>query len=325
MFDAKSSSNVRSITVTNLATACENLRQLPPPSHLQPNYTYPPIHTANVYNRGDAGHLLTSASKKSSILVALTEFNNEIHVVLTRRTPTMRKHSGQVAFPGGKNEQGDVNDFNAAMRESFEEIKLPNLNIDPLTHLRKNKSVRYTVTGELCTILDFHIEASPPHYVTIQMSDGREKQTTTEKLTVSGINYIRDLERLVQPAFNPPLVVTPIIVTIDYDEIYSRLTPNEDECNAIFLAPLMMFLQSSRKHSICDLKHSSGLYRMHHFMVQDNHTIFDVWGMTADVCIYVASVVYKQRPNFAMNEVEDNQNIYPPSLLFSKQKNKSNL
>ena len=138
-------------------------------------------------------------------------------------------------------------------------------------------------------------------------------------------DYIRDLERLVQPAFNPPLVVTPIIVTIDYDEIYSRLTPNEDECNAIFLAPLMMFLQSSRKHSICDLKHSSGLYRMHHFMVQDNHTIFDVWGMTADVCIYVASVVYKQRPNFAMNEVEDNQNIYPPSLLFSKQKNKSNL
>lgn len=287
----------------------------------------------DVYNRGDAGRLLTLQSKKSSVLLALCEREGEIYVVLTRRASKMRKHAGQVAFPGGKNEDTDVNDYNCAIREAYEEMRFPSLNEAPLEHLSKGKQVRYVLTNEVVDVLDFHIEPTPPHYVTIRMPDGREKQTTTERLTVKGVEFVCEMERLAQPNFTPPMVVTPVVVKMDYEAVYSQLVPNEDECNAVFLAPLSMFLKESTEHSVFELKHKTGTYRMHHFNVKgdgggggdgrgdegdgeggDGGEVFDVWGMTADVIIRVASVVYQQRPQFSLNASEDH--LYPKSHDF---------
>ena len=303
-------------TTIDLNRTCKKLSQLPLPSHLSENYIYPPLHTSNVYNRGDAGSLLTIDSKKSSVLLALTENeeDSEIYVVLTRRNSKMRKHAGQVAFPGGKNDPEDNNDFNAAMREAYEEILLDNINQNPIHHLQKGQKVRYTKTNEIVEILDFHIEAKAPHYVTIKMQNGREKQTTTERLTTLNIKYICDLERLVQPAFAPPLMVTPVVVSIDYS-VVSTLIPNPDECNAVFLAPLSIFLEESNLHSYKDLNHPSGFYRMQHFDVNYNNEHFDVWGMTADICIRLARLVYGRRPNYAVGPTEDD--IYPRSKAFN--------
>jgi 8-oxo-dGTP pyrophosphatase MutT (NUDIX family) len=304
----------------NLFTACENLLKLPVPAHLRSNelYVYPPPHTLNVYNRGDAGPLLSMQSKRSSVLIALTENgdDDEIYVVLTQRTPRMRRHAGQVAFPGGKNEETDVNDYNAAMREAYEEVGVPYLNSnssDSMDKLSKGQILRYVPTGELTTILDSFVESSPPHYVTLRMADGREKQTTTERLSSVGVKYVCDLERLAQPAFTPPLVVTPVIVRMDY-AVFDTLVPNEEECNAVFLAPLSLFLVDSAKHSFKDIQNNETSYRMHHFDVDYEGETFDCWGMTADVLIRVASVVYNTRPSYSMNPSEDD--LYPPSRSF---------
>jgi 8-oxo-dGTP pyrophosphatase MutT (NUDIX family) len=46
-------------------------------------------------------------------------------VILTQRPDTMRKHAGQVAFPGGRVDADDANVVAAALREAQEEVALP--------------------------------------------------------------------------------------------------------------------------------------------------------------------------------------------------------
>jgi 8-oxo-dGTP pyrophosphatase MutT (NUDIX family) len=46
-------------------------------------------------------------------------------VILTQRPETMRRHPGQVAFPGGRIDPGDDGPVAAALREASEEIALP--------------------------------------------------------------------------------------------------------------------------------------------------------------------------------------------------------
>jgi 8-oxo-dGTP pyrophosphatase MutT (NUDIX family) len=46
-------------------------------------------------------------------------------VLLTRRTDTLRRHAGQVAFPGGRIDPEDESPVAAALREAHEEVALP--------------------------------------------------------------------------------------------------------------------------------------------------------------------------------------------------------
>jgi len=46
-------------------------------------------------------------------------------VLLTRRTDTLRRHAGQVAFPGGRIDPEDAGPVEAALREAHEEVALP--------------------------------------------------------------------------------------------------------------------------------------------------------------------------------------------------------
>jgi 8-oxo-dGTP pyrophosphatase MutT (NUDIX family) len=56
--------------------------------------------------------------------VPVVDDGDEAHVIFTQRTATLRKHSGQIAFPGGKIDGDEVSPEQAAMREADEEIGL---------------------------------------------------------------------------------------------------------------------------------------------------------------------------------------------------------
>lgn len=56
-------------------------------------------------------------------------------ILLTHRTPTMRSHSGQIAFPGGRIDPDDVNAVDAALREAWEETGLDRAAVTPVAVL----------------------------------------------------------------------------------------------------------------------------------------------------------------------------------------------
>ena len=62
--------------------------------------------------------------RAAAVLCGLVERRDGLHVVLTQRPDTMREHAGQIAFPGGKIDEGDDGPIAAALREAEEEIGL---------------------------------------------------------------------------------------------------------------------------------------------------------------------------------------------------------
>ena len=61
----------------------------------------------------------------AAVLVALYLDGGELHVVLTKRREDMRRHPGEISFPGGRAEDDDADLLATALRETDEEIGLP--------------------------------------------------------------------------------------------------------------------------------------------------------------------------------------------------------
>ena len=62
--------------------------------------------------------------KDAAVLVAVVDDGEDAKVILTQRTSTLRKHSGQIAFPGGAIDPEDGSPERAAIREAEEEVGL---------------------------------------------------------------------------------------------------------------------------------------------------------------------------------------------------------
>ncbi len=73
--------------------------------------------------------------KDAAVLVPVVDDGDEARVIFTKRTTTLRTHSGQVAFPGGAIDPEDVSVEAAAMREADEEIGLAPPFVEPIGRL----------------------------------------------------------------------------------------------------------------------------------------------------------------------------------------------
>ena len=60
----------------------------------------------------------------ASVLIPLSEHQGQLHVLLTRRASTLRKHAGEISFPGGRRDDADQDLLQTALRETWEEVAL---------------------------------------------------------------------------------------------------------------------------------------------------------------------------------------------------------
>jgi 8-oxo-dGTP pyrophosphatase MutT (NUDIX family) len=63
-------------------------------------------------------------ARRSAVLLPLFELNGEVTLVFIRRALTLRNHSGEIAFPGGRTDPTDLSPVMTALREAREEIGL---------------------------------------------------------------------------------------------------------------------------------------------------------------------------------------------------------
>lgn len=70
-----------------------------------------------------------TALSPAAVLVAITD-RTEPGLILTQRSAALRKHPGQIAFPGGRVDESDAGEIAAALREAEEEIALPREAVD---------------------------------------------------------------------------------------------------------------------------------------------------------------------------------------------------
>ncbi|XP_072013460.1 uncharacterized protein [Amphiura filiformis] len=62
---------------------------------------------------------------RAAVLIPLFFKNEELYVLLTVRSQHLSTHGGDVAFPGGKQDEADADIVKTALREAEEEIGLP--------------------------------------------------------------------------------------------------------------------------------------------------------------------------------------------------------
>lgn len=71
-------------------------------------------------------------ARPSAVLALIFSKQEELHVLLMRRTEDGRAHSGQISFPGGKQEQTDADLTATALREAQEEAGVLSGNVNIL-------------------------------------------------------------------------------------------------------------------------------------------------------------------------------------------------
>ena len=80
---------------------------------------------------------LDAQPRPAAVLIPFLEMENGWHVLFIRRTVISHdRHSGQVAFPGGRCDPSDLDAENAAIRETQEEVGINPSDIHILGQLR---------------------------------------------------------------------------------------------------------------------------------------------------------------------------------------------
>jgi 8-oxo-dGTP pyrophosphatase MutT (NUDIX family) len=93
--------------------------------------------------------------RPAAVLVPVIETSGIAQLILTKRASHLRHHPGQIAFPGGKLDEGDADATAAALREAHEEIGLAPANVEPIATLPPHETVTgFSITPVLARVRD---------------------------------------------------------------------------------------------------------------------------------------------------------------------------
>lgn len=134
--------------------------------------------------------------RDAAVMIILTPIDNQLNILFTHRTNSVRTHKDQVSLPGGLMEAVDKNLLSTAIRETNEEIGLlvdvkeiigsltpvksiTDYFIQPFICFKPELDVirinRSEVTNLFLVPMDWILNASNRHYEKIITQDGKER------------------------------------------------------------------------------------------------------------------------------------------------------
>jgi len=122
--------------------------------------------------------------KQAAVLVPFVKVDHEWHLLFIQRATHVKdRHSGQVAFAGGKREASDINSQATALRETHEEIGIAPKDIVVIGELNHHYSISdYEITPVVATV-------PWPYPLTLQSSEVATTFTIPLKWLASAENY----------------------------------------------------------------------------------------------------------------------------------------
>ena len=104
-----------------------------------------------------------SDAREAAVLVPVVDRPEGASIILTMRATHLRKHSGQIAFPGGSIDPTDASVEDAALREAEEEIALDRRFVETIGRLpRYVTTTGFRITPVLGIVSPgFHVAPNP--------------------------------------------------------------------------------------------------------------------------------------------------------------------
>ena len=122
-----------------------------------------------------------SGRPQASVLIAILNYGEYIEspeLIYTQRSGHLSTHSGEVSFPGGKAEDGDVSLFDTALRESNEEMSL--------------KGEDVTMLGKLDYLISRHKIEVNPFIVTVDKPQDLEANEEIQEIFTVPLSFLLD-------------------------------------------------------------------------------------------------------------------------------------
>jgi 8-oxo-dGTP pyrophosphatase MutT (NUDIX family) len=126
------------------------------PQPLEPSIAGPSDFDLNPNAELSPGMTLRAAA----VLVGVVA-RDPLTVLLTERTAHLSDHAGQIAFPGGRIEEGDNGPLAAALREANEEIGLDPGYVEPLGYLAPYRTGTGFMITPVVALISLGFELTP--------------------------------------------------------------------------------------------------------------------------------------------------------------------